>query len=41
MKVGIVYTSTTPELIEDVNRVVREQLGADVEVYEQDRKSVV
>lgn len=41
MKVGIVYTSTTPELIEDVNRVVREQLGADVEVYEQQDPSIL
>ena len=32
MKVGIVYTSTTPELIADVEREVRKQLGDEVEL---------
>ena len=30
MKVGLIYTSTTPELIADVEREVRAQLGEDV-----------
>ena len=33
MKVGLVYTSTTPELIADVEREVKAQLGEDVELY--------
>lgn len=33
MKVGLIYTSTTPELIELVEREVREQLGGGVELY--------
>ena len=33
MKVGLIYTSTTPELIETVECEVRKQLGADVELY--------
>ncbi|MCR5004682.1 MAG: aspartate/glutamate racemase family protein [Clostridiales bacterium] len=41
MKIGIVYTSTTPELIADVNRVVREQLGSEIEVYEQQDPSIL
>ena len=41
MKVGIVYTSTTPELIEDVNREVRGQLGEDVEIYAQQDPSIL
>ena len=32
MKVGLVYTSTTPELIELVEQEVRKQLGDDVEL---------
>lgn len=32
MKVGLIYTSTTPELIELVEREVRKQLGDDVEM---------
>ena len=32
MKVGVVYTSTTPELIEDVNREIKKELGNDVEI---------
>ncbi len=41
MKIGIVYTSTTPELIADVNRVVREQLGSEIEVFEQQDPSIL
>ena len=33
MKVGLIYTSTTPELIELVEREVKKQLGDDVELY--------
>ena len=33
MKVGLVYTSTTPELIELVEQEVKKQLGEDVELY--------
>ena len=33
MKVGLIYTSTTPELIELVEREVKKQLGEDVELY--------
>ena len=33
MKVGLIYTSTTPELIEDVEREVRAQLGEDAVLY--------
>lgn len=33
MKAGLIYTSTTPELIETVEREVRSQLGGDVELY--------
>ncbi len=33
MKVGLIYTSTTPELIADVEREVKQQLGDDVELY--------
>lgn len=32
MKVGLIYTSTTPELIELVEREVKKQLGDDVEL---------
>lgn len=32
MKVGLVYTSTTPELIADVEREVKKELGEDVEL---------
>ena len=32
MKVGLIYTSTTPELIELVEREVKKQLGDDVEM---------
>lgn len=41
MKVGIVYTSTTPELIEDVNREVRAVLGEEVEIYAQQDPSIL
>ena len=33
MKIGVVYTSTTPELIEDVNREIKSVLGDDIEIY--------
>lgn len=33
MKVGLIYTSTTPELIADVEREVKSQLGDDAELY--------
>lgn len=33
MKVGLVYTSTTPELIADVEREVKAQLGEEAELY--------
>ena len=33
MKVGLIYTSTTPELIELVEREVKKNLGDDVELY--------
>lgn len=32
MKVGLVYTSTTPELIADVEREVKRQIGENVEI---------
>lgn len=33
MKVGLIYTSTTPELIELVEQEVKKQLGENVELY--------
>lgn len=33
MKVGLIYTSTTPELIADVEREVRSQIGDEAELY--------
>ncbi len=33
MKVGLIYTGTTPELIEDVEREVRAQIGNEVELF--------
>lgn len=33
MKVGLIYTSTTPELIELVEQEVKKQLGDDVELF--------
>lgn len=41
MKTGIVYTSTTPELIETVNREVKKQLGEDVELQSYEDPSIL
>ncbi|MCR5670364.1 MAG: aspartate/glutamate racemase family protein [Butyrivibrio sp.] len=41
MKVGVVYTSTTPELIQDVNREIKSVLGDDVEIYSQQDPSIL
>lgn len=41
MKVGLVYTSTTPELIELVNEEVRRQLGADAELLHYEDASIL
>lgn len=41
MKVGIVYTSTTPELIELVNREVKKQLGAEAELLSYEDASIL
>lgn len=41
MKIGLVYTSTTPELIADVEREVKNALGADVTLYSQQDPSVL
>jgi Asp/Glu/hydantoin racemase len=41
MKVGLVYTSTTPELIADVEREVKAQLGNDVELYSLEDPSIL
>ncbi|MBP3872276.1 MAG: hypothetical protein J6E32_01030, partial [Lachnospiraceae bacterium] len=41
MKVGLVYISTTPELIADVEREVRGQLGDDVELFSQQDPSIL
>lgn len=41
MKVGLIYTSTTPELIELVEREVKKQLGDDVEMYSLEDPSVL
>lgn len=41
MKAGIVYTSTTPELIELVNREVKKQLGEDVELQSYEDPSIL
>lgn len=32
MKIGLIYTSTTPELIETVEQAVKEQLGAETDI---------
>ena len=32
MKIGIVYTGTTPELIDDVNKQIHKELGNNVEL---------
>lgn len=41
MKAGIVYTSTTPELTELVNREVREQLGEGAEIASYEDPSIL
>ncbi|MEY8324857.1 aspartate/glutamate racemase family protein [Lachnospiraceae bacterium 54-11] len=41
MKAGIVYTSTTPELIELVNREVKKQLGAEAEIQSYEDASIL
>lgn len=33
MKVGLIYTGTTPELIEDIEREVRAQIGNEAELF--------
>ena len=33
MKVGLIYTSTTPELIELVEQEVKKQLGGEAELF--------
>ena len=41
MKVGLIYTSTTPELIELVEREVKKQLGEDVEMLSMQDPSIL
>ena len=41
MKIGIVYTSTTPELIETVNAELKKQLGEDVEFLNYEDPSIL
>ena len=41
MKAGIVYTSTTPELIELVNREVKKQLGEGAEIQSYEDASIL
>ena len=41
MKVGVVYTGTTPELIADVEREVKSQLGEQVEFYNQADPTII
>lgn len=41
MKVGVVYTGTTPELIADVEREVKSQLGNDAEFYNQADPTII
>ena len=41
MKVGLIYTSTTPELIELVEQEVKKQLGEDVELYSRQDPSIL
>ncbi len=41
MKIGVVYTSTTPELIEDVNREIKSRLPGDVEIFNQEDPSIL
>jgi Asp/Glu/hydantoin racemase len=41
MKIGIVYTSTTPELIEVVEREVKNAIGNEAELYSQEDASIL
>ncbi|MDC7286944.1 aspartate/glutamate racemase family protein [Blautia schinkii] len=41
MRVGLAYTSTTPELIELVEREVRKQLGSEVELISDEDPSIL
>lgn len=41
MKIGIVYTSTTPELTELVNREVEKQLGTEAEIQSYEDPSIL
>ena len=41
MKVGLIYTSTTPELIELVEQEIRKQLGDDVEMLSLEDASIL
>ncbi len=41
MKIGLVYTSTTPELIELVNKEVRKQLGDEAELLHYEDPSIL
>ena len=41
MKVGLIYTSTTPELIELVEREVKKQLGGNVEMLSLEDPSIL
>ena len=41
MKAGIVYTSTTPELIEMVNDEIKKNLGEDVEIQSYEDPSIL
>lgn len=41
MKAGIIYTSTTPELIELVNREVRKNLGEDAQIQSYEDPSIL
>lgn len=41
MKVGLIYASTTPELVELVEQEVKKQLGEDVELYSLQDPSVL
>ena len=41
MKVGLIYTSTTPELIELVEQEVKKQLGDEVELYSLEDPSIL
>lgn len=41
MKVGLIYTSTTPELIELVEREVKKNLGEDVELFSRENPKIL